>query len=245
MKKEGFNPAVVVETSPDNYQCWVKLHMEVGLDLQTVISKRLQKMYGGDSGAVAAGHSGRLAGFTNRKPVHVQDNGLYPFAKLIESSGLVARDSKEIVDFAIGEIKKQRETFKEVAMQCKSKGFSDVAIDRWWASVMEKLRKRNEGDTSISQSELDFGMARLLAMNGAGFDSIVSALERNSDDLELRKGKYKHQYCELTAAKAVVFTRELNNGADRDVVFSNLSGLAKDFLKGNRSVDRVSSGLSM
>lgn len=70
MKEDGFEPAVVVETSPGNFQAWVK-HSEVfragKLQESTLAAKMLAEIYGGDDGAAKGRGFGRLAGFTNQK----------------------------------------------------------------------------------------------------------------------------------------------------------------------------------
>src|SRR5713101_8210212 len=70
MKAEGFEPAAAVETSPGNFQAWLK-HGEV---FDEAVSTRAAK---------------RLAGFTNPKPNRRLESGLQPFARLVEASGQV------------------------------------------------------------------------------------------------------------------------------------------------------------
>ena len=86
MREEGFTPAIVVETSPANFQAWLN-HGEV-LDKRTstTAARVLAERFGGDPGAADWRHFGRLAGFTNRKPTYLQPGGLYPFVKVVEHS---------------------------------------------------------------------------------------------------------------------------------------------------------------
>ena len=84
MRREGFVPAIVVETSPANFQAWLN-HGEV-LDKRTstAVARAVAERFGGDPGAADWRHFGRLAGFTNRKPAYIQSNGLYPFVKVVD-----------------------------------------------------------------------------------------------------------------------------------------------------------------
>jgi len=67
MKAEGFEPAAAVETSPGNFQAWLK-HGEVFDEaVSTRAAKLLAERYGGDLGSADWRHFGRLAGFTNPK----------------------------------------------------------------------------------------------------------------------------------------------------------------------------------
>jgi hypothetical protein len=93
MKVDGFAPAAVVETSPGNFQAWLK-HGEV-LDevASTRAAKVLAERYGGDPGSADWRHFGRLAGFTNPKPSRRLASGLAPFARLLEASGQVYRQA--------------------------------------------------------------------------------------------------------------------------------------------------------
>lgn len=87
MKQTGFTPAVIVETSPGNFQAWLKHPQALPKELSTAAARQLARDFGGDAGAADWRHFGRLAGFTNRKKTRLQENGLFPYVKLIEASG--------------------------------------------------------------------------------------------------------------------------------------------------------------
>src|ERR1700689_96102 len=93
MKADGFAPAAVVETSPGNFQAWLK-HGEV-LDevASTRAAKLLAERYCGDPGSADWRHFGRLAGFTNPKPSRRLASRLQPFARLVEAGGQVYRQA--------------------------------------------------------------------------------------------------------------------------------------------------------
>ena len=87
MKQTGFAPAVVVETSPGNFQAWLKHPQSLPKELSTATARQLAREFGGDVGAADWRHFGRLAGFTNRKEVRRQENGLFPYVRLIQATG--------------------------------------------------------------------------------------------------------------------------------------------------------------
>jgi len=87
MKAARFAPALIVETSPGNFQAWLKHPCPLRKELSTAAARRLAAEFGGDTGAADWRHFGRLAGFTNRKEKHRQANGLFPFVRLIEAPG--------------------------------------------------------------------------------------------------------------------------------------------------------------
>lgn len=88
MKKSGFRPAVVVETSPRNFQVWLN-HGRVLSDptFSTQAAKELARRFGGDPSSADWRHFGRLAGFTNQKPNRRLSNGFQPFVRLHECEG--------------------------------------------------------------------------------------------------------------------------------------------------------------
>lgn len=88
MKREGFSPAAVTETSPNNFQAWVQHGRILDKTLSTATAKALARRFGGDQGSADWRHFGRLAGYTNRKQKHRQPEGYFPYVRLIEAEGL-------------------------------------------------------------------------------------------------------------------------------------------------------------
>ena len=97
MKSEGFHPAVVVETSPGNFQAWVNHGEVLSKELSTRASQTLSQKFGADPSSADWRHFGRMAGFTNRKEKHRREDGLPPFVKLIEARGEVYPQAKVFV----------------------------------------------------------------------------------------------------------------------------------------------------
>ena len=77
-----------METSPGNYQVWLKHSKRLSKEVSTAAARALAEKFGGDHGAADWRHFGRLAGFTNRKSKYLDaSTGLYPFVRLIEAGG--------------------------------------------------------------------------------------------------------------------------------------------------------------
>ena len=89
MKAEGFESAAAVETSPGNFQAWLKHGEMLDEAVSTRAAKLLAERFGGDLGSADWRHFGRLAGFTNPKQNRRLESGLQPFARLVEASGQV------------------------------------------------------------------------------------------------------------------------------------------------------------
>lgn len=76
-------PCLLIETSPKNYQAWLKLkNCPTDYESALTITRELQIRLDSDKAAVSPKQVGRLPGFTNRKPKYKNRNGLYPFVKL-------------------------------------------------------------------------------------------------------------------------------------------------------------------
>ena len=84
MKAEGFAPAVIVETSPGNFQAWLDHGQVLPKQLSTLAARSLAVRFGGDKGAADWRHFGRLAGLTNRKEKYRSGDGRYPFVRIVE-----------------------------------------------------------------------------------------------------------------------------------------------------------------
>jgi hypothetical protein len=215
MKKEGWEPALVVETSPANYQAWIKLHEPVNSEVQRAIAQLGQQLFKGDVGSTSKEHFGRLAGFTNRKPCHNQ-NGLYPFAHVTESTGKEATGSERII---ISEAKKLvtkakaalAEVMKREAEKPKEavSTLSENSIDKWWIATDDTIRGRG---TVLDQSRLDFSMATMLSEKNCSIDQISEAIQRNSPDLDERKKGYETEYADRTAIRADIWAKAKAQG---------------------------------
>ena len=79
---DGYEPCAVVETSPGNFQAWLKHDDLYPAHLSTFIAQTLARRYQADLNAADWRRFGRLPGFTNCKPKYLQSNGLYPYVLL-------------------------------------------------------------------------------------------------------------------------------------------------------------------
>jgi len=112
LHRDGLRPAVVTETSPRNYQAWVRLSpAPLAPALATQAAKELAARYDGDRASADWRHYGRLAGLTNRKPSRVQPDGRSPYVLLHESSGQTAPRAGELLEAAAERLRRlERQT---------------------------------------------------------------------------------------------------------------------------------------
>jgi hypothetical protein len=97
MKAEGFEPAVIVETSPNNFQVWLNHGKVLEAAMSTRAAKALVERFGGDPSSADWRHFGRLAGFTNPKRERQLPSGLRPFARLRSATGRVYSRAAEFL----------------------------------------------------------------------------------------------------------------------------------------------------
>jgi hypothetical protein len=90
---DGLGPCAVVETSPDNFQAWLKHDDVYPAPLSTFVAQTLAKRYGADPGGADWRRFGRLPGFTNCKSKYRKSNGLYPYVLLRSATGAQYRQA--------------------------------------------------------------------------------------------------------------------------------------------------------
>ena len=86
MRANGHQPCVVLQTSPGHFQAWIRVSA-VCLEpaVATFIARQLAHIHGGDLASADWRHLGRLAGFTNQKPLRRQGNGYAPWVQLVQA----------------------------------------------------------------------------------------------------------------------------------------------------------------
>lgn len=99
MMDHGFQPAVVIETSPGNFQVWLN-HGWILFDhsVSTHAARELARRFGGDLSSADWRHFGRLAGFTNQKPKRRLPTGLPPFVRLHDCEGRTYTAAREFLE---------------------------------------------------------------------------------------------------------------------------------------------------
>lgn len=79
---QGRGVVAVVETSPQNFQAWIRHSRHLEPKLSTRVAKLLATDFAADLSSADFLHFGRLPGFTNRKPKYQRSNGHFPFVRL-------------------------------------------------------------------------------------------------------------------------------------------------------------------
>lgn len=192
MKRAGFDPAVVVETSPGNYQAWVKHPEALPKEISTAAARALATKFGGDPGAADWRHFGRLSGLTNRKDRHRDEaTGLFPFVRLIEATGRGYREGTRFLDEVRRSVEEARRDRAATLTAPTSGPLPLKTIDEFRAS------SKYTGD----QTRVDLAYALYALSKGAAESDVRSAI--GSRDLSHKGNERRQQeYLDRTLRKA-------------------------------------------
>jgi hypothetical protein len=197
MKDAHFNPALVVETSPGNYQAWLKHAQPLSKEVSTAAARALAAKFGGDCGAADWRHFGRLAGFTNRKAKHFDPRaGLYPFVRLIEAGGAVYPEAERFLDHIRREVKRQSADRERIRRE----------IARI-APVLPKDLKtvdsfRSDSRYGADGTRIDLAYAVYAFSHGASTAEVQAAI-RSRDLSHKGNERRQNEYIERTIKKAL------------------------------------------
>jgi hypothetical protein len=197
MKAEGFAPAAVVETSPGNFQAWLK-HGEV-LDevTSTRAAKLLAERYCGDPGSADWRHFGRLAGFTNPKPSRRLAWGLQPFARLHEANGQTYRQAPRFL----------AEVRAVLAEETALNGGGAEDRGGEGAPALPPLKPLAEFHSDARYGgdlhRADLAWARHAANMGLSASEIRATIRDGRDLAKKGSAKRQREYAERTAGKAM------------------------------------------
>ena len=199
LKEEGFEPAVIVETSPGNFQAWLNHGEVLPKEFSTFVARVLARRFLGDPASADWRHYGRLAGFTNRKEKYRKENGLYPFVLLHEATG---RRYRRALEF----LRETEEMFSDAKERHMSVVHSaEVGASQTHLKTIEDFRRRSIYGGDQTRSDLAYAIYALA-------HSVPEATLREqlaSRDLS-HKGNQKRQqeYLDRTVLKARIRIRE-------------------------------------
>lgn len=204
LKARGYAPAAVIETSPGNYQAWIKISDQPQpLEVRKMAAQALAKIAGGDMNSADGAHYGRLAGFTNRKPAYERD-GRSPYVLAHPCPGAVAEKGPEMARRIAQHIEQQRDEQhkreKLEAIRATATGVTHYKTADAYRAEYAVLLKRYGDDMDASKA--DFMIAKSLAKRGYVADYIAGAIRTESPCIETRKAGHAEDYAQRTVAAA-------------------------------------------
>ena len=199
LQEDGFRPAVVLESSPGNYQCLLtipRLGTEFDRDVGNRITERLNREYG-DKKLCGCIHPHRAPGFENRKPKHRREDGGYPQVKLLfaerrecgKALALARRIDHEYAE-AAEKRKAERRTFP-------MPDFRPGDTASAYYAHLENIRRHL---TIEDYSRVDAMIALRLRSNGHSRESVEETIRTCAPTIrETQTGRNWQRYAERTA----------------------------------------------
>ncbi len=211
LRAEGLAPAVVVESSPGNFQAWVRVSITpIAPALASAAARELAVRYGGDPQSAAWRHYGRLAGFTNRKPSRRQPTGLPPYALLRHAGGGLAARAADLLRVAEERVK-EAEELAAVSPFSGPQGRAVIGLAPAYRRHMERLLTLYP---EANPSRLDWMVCRDLALAHRNVApdalgrALTEAIRAASPNLAARKARHADDYIARTV-RAVLSDPEI------------------------------------
>ena len=196
---DGYEPCAVVETSPGNFQAWLKHDDVYPAHLSTFVAQTLAQRFHADPSAADWRRFGRLPGFTNCKPKYRQNNGLYPYVLLKRWT----REQHRMASYLRLEMAKlyqlqQQERQARIA-QHQAGAYSPSAGSRYSRLSLERFRKSAKYQDRPAAADIAFCVAAYsLEMPD---DAIASTLDSQYLSRDPNPSK-RAAYIQRTTAKA-------------------------------------------
>jgi len=217
MRAEGFTPAAVVETSPGNFQAWVRVSdTPLSTEEGTAVARDLATRYGGDMSSANWRHMGRLAGFTNQKEEHTQPDGRHPYARLHDAGGARAPEAPAILARARAQATQGRrsaageragmepprdQAARREAFPRPPAGAGPVSpLGREYAHRAQRLLERYPNAALTDLHRLDWMVTRDVARAHpeATKEDLMRAIGEGSPRIDERKRGHVYDYAERT-----------------------------------------------
>jgi len=217
MHAEGYTPTAVVETSPGNFQAWVRVSdTPLSTEEGTAVARDLATRYGGDMSSANWRHMGRLAGFTNQKEEHTQPDGRHPYARLHDAGGARAPEAPAILARARAQATQGRrsaageragmepprdQAARREAFPRPPAGAGPVSpLGREYAHRAQRLLERYPNAALTDLHRLDWMVTRDLARAHpeATKEDLMRAIGEGSPRIDERKRGHVYDYAERT-----------------------------------------------
>ncbi|MDD4885336.1 MAG: RepB family DNA primase [Thiomonas sp.] len=204
MQREGYAPAAILETSPGNFQAWVKLSdAPLSVAVRTRAARGLAQHYGGDLNSADGKHFGRLAGFTNQKPQHTR-NHRQPYVLAHACSGTIARAAPAYLEQIAQRLDKaaaeQERRKRRDALQSARPGAGQGPLQEYQRQA-QRLLAQYGADADLSR--VDWMVATDMAKSGRfTLQDIETGIREGSPNVDSRKAGPVEDYARRTAAKA-------------------------------------------
>jgi hypothetical protein len=199
MMRSGFRPALIVETSPGNFQAWLKHPEQLSKEMGTAAARALAEKFGGDRGAADWRHYGRLAGFTNRKEKYRDAaTGMHPYVRLVHASGESYAEGRTFLAQVRTELEKQQHNERQ-----RRAAFAILGRVPMGSTRRKSIDEfRSDAKYGADGTRIDIAFAIYALTHGASIADVEAAIRTR--DLSHKGGeKRQADYVERTIKKAI------------------------------------------
>lgn len=205
MEKDGYLFSVVVESSPLNYQGWLKFSSApIDPETASIVGRYLARKYGADMRSSDWRHFGRLAGFTNRKPGYVNEIGHYPYVGIYSTSTAACTNSCETIQQALLEHEKTVPEPPKRSIPSCSRIDNPMDVYSWEISKNKRL-----WGARYNSSDADWQAVLRMIEVGCTADQIKDVLFESSESVAKRSTTRALDYVDRTVRNALKLFPEL------------------------------------
>ena len=213
--QDGYKPAVVLESSPGNYQAIItvpKLGTAHDKDVGNHLSDALNREYG-DPKLLGAIHPHRAPGYENRKPRHQREDGSYPEVRLLQaerrecvkvlalSSQIDAEYQRQAAQKAQESTQMARQPIGRTKPTQDLGGASGSAVDAYQRHYRDVLTRQRGGEVDLSR--VDSMIAVRMRVTGHQQADIEGAIRQCAPATRPKdEGRNWNDYAQRTARYA-------------------------------------------
>lgn len=232
MLADGYKPAIILESSPNNFQCILtikKLGSPFDREVGNRLTERLNRTYG-DLKLSGCVHPHRAPGFRNYKSKHRREDDSFPSVRLVlhekQECPIALAISQEIdADYAKQNILHKKQT----TVLSVPVGHPAEAYQAHLVNIRQHL-------SVVDHSRVDAMIALRMRSNGHSQQAVVAAILECAQSMRggVDKNRDWHRYAERTAAYAfgVAGDRDLQKYAKFHDHWRTIEGLSKTADKG-------------
>jgi len=221
----GLKPAILIETSDQNHQAWIRINNDgFSRGEHAEITRLIHEKIGGDAGSRDQEHFGRLAGLTNRKPSRTLANGKSPFVLLKRYAGDLAPGGEYLLQYAHEAV--QAHAIERVAaseMKLPERASGAVIPAGWLTASRERIERLVGPGVATDASQIDFRCAIELRNQNVGISEAIRLFDELP--IRIRKGNNAENYALRTVTRAYAIVDLRSEGVDTRSV--DLSAEAK------------------
>ena len=199
LQEDGFRPAVILESSPGNYQCLLtipQLGTKHDRDVGNRITERLNREYG-DKKLCGCIHPHRAPGFENRKPKHQREDGSFPGVKLLFAE---RRECGKALALARGIDREYAETAAKRKTERRTFQPLDLRPDDPAAAYYAHLENIRRHLTIEDYSRVDAMIALRMRSNGHSREAVAETIRACAPTIrDTQTGRNWQRYAERTA----------------------------------------------